>query len=95
MTNELNLRSIAQGSGEGVTATATAGGSVSVEPGTNDTSVTVTNAANGDVSKHNVSPGKTTTIPIPNVPAGTTLVIQIGKGRNARIIAVEVIEPGP
>ncbi len=80
---------------EGLIATAVAGGSIHVEVGPNDASITVTNATTGDVSRIKVSPGKDTDVPIPNVPPGTVFSIRIGVGPNARIITVEVIAPGP
>jgi hypothetical protein len=42
-----------------------------------------------------VSPGKDTSVPVPNVPGGTVLSIQIGTGINAKTLIVEVIVPGP
>lgn len=68
---------------------------MSIEVGTNDASVTLTNNATGETTRVATSPGKDTSIPIPNVPPGTALTIRIGRGRTARLIVIEVIAPGP
>ena len=86
-----------QGGGAGIRGSnvVTAGGSITVEVGPNDDSVSVTNAGTGERTDHDVSPGKNNTIPIPNVPGGTWLLIRVGKGLRARVIAVEVISTSP
>lgn len=91
------LKMSPQGGGQGIRSTTTAapGGSVTVNVGPNDPSVSLTNNATGDSSSFPVDPGKDTTIPIPNVPGGTILTITVGSGQRARIIIVEVITPGP
>jgi len=83
--------------GEGVRAPSvvTAGGSVTVDVGPNDDTVSVSNAGTGERSDHDVAPGKSNVIPIPNVPGGTWLYIKVGKGLRARVIAVEVISSSP
>lgn len=81
--------------GDGVIAQAVAGGSLTIEVGPNDAAIVVTNNTTGEQMRVKVSPGKDTTVPIPNVPAGTGLTIKVGTGLNARIIPVEVIAPGP
>jgi hypothetical protein len=89
---------VPQGQGsEGIRGplTGSAGGSVNVNVGPNDSSIDVANSADGKTSTHSVSPGKDTSIPIPDVPPGTVLTIRIGTGLNARVIVVEVVAPGP
>lgn len=71
------------------------GGSVTVNIGPNDSSVTVIVNANGDAASTPVTPGKDTSIPIPVVPPGTLILIEVGRGLNKRVIPVEVIAPGP
>jgi len=66
------------------------GGTIQVEIGPNDTEVEVSEAGVGTPTRHPVPPGKTATIPVPNVPGGTLLYVSVGKGRRARIILVEV-----
>jgi len=83
------------GQGLRTSATATAGGSVTVNVSPNDPSIEVTDPATGATTNVPVSPGKDTQVPIPNVPGGSFLTIKVGTGRRARIILVEVIAPGP
>ncbi len=71
------------------------GGSFDVEVGPNDTSVEVNAGGTGSVSTHEVGSGKSVSIPVPNVPAGTLLYISVGKGSRTRIIVIEVIAPTP
>lgn len=84
-----------QGGGVRGPATATPGGSIVVDVGPNDDSVTVTNASTGDRTDHDAAPGKGNVIPIPNVPGGTWFFIKVGKGLRARTIAVEVVSSSP
>ena len=39
-----------------------------------------------------VNPGKQAQVPIPNLPAGTVVVISVGKGLKRRILVVEIVE---
>lgn len=71
------------------------GGVLTVHVGPNDREIEVVNTATGERSTHPVSPGKTTSIPMPSAPPGTALTVQVGRGRNAQLITVEVIGPGP
>ncbi|MBM4060665.1 MAG: hypothetical protein FJ265_06170 [Planctomycetes bacterium] len=86
-----------QGGGEGIrtVTVASPGGSVMVNVGPNESSVTIANATTGASVTIPVAPGKDTQIPIPNVPGGTVLTISIGVGTTARIIVVQVIAPSP
>lgn len=68
---------------------------MTVNAGPNDSLITVFNSATGGSSSYPVSPGKDTSVPVPNVPGGTVLSIQIGTGINAKTLIVEVIVPGP
>lgn len=84
-----------QGQGnQGLRAVAT-GGTISVEVGPNDASITLTNNSTGEVSSIPTSPGKDTQVPIPGAPGGTVFTLRIGRGPTARVIVVEVIAPGP
>ncbi len=80
--------------GEGVRAVQQ-GGSVSVEVGPNDSTVEISTAGNNDTTSTRVEPNKTATVPIPDVPGGTLLLITVGKGSRRRTILVEVIAPPP
>jgi hypothetical protein len=68
---------------------------VTVNVGPNDKTISVFNGATGASTEYAVSPGKDTSVSIPNVPGGTILTIAVGKGINAKVIVVEVIAPGP
>ncbi len=71
------------------------GGTMQVEVGPNETTVTVGDGANGAVTSHPVAPGKTATLPVPSVPAGTIIEVTVGKGARRRLILVEVVSTGP
>jgi hypothetical protein len=85
-----------QQGGEGVrTTTATPGGTITVNVGTNESTVKVVDNSSGDSTTVPVTPGKDTSVPIPNVPGGSYVTIEIGRGINKRVIRVEVIAPSP
>lgn len=84
-----------QGEGVRSPSTVTAGGTITVDVGPNDDTVEVTNGSTGTTKNNEVAPGKTASIPIPNVPGGTILYISVGKGPRARSIIVEVISSSP
>ena len=84
-----------QGGGVRSSATASPGGSITVNVGTNDPSVEISNDTTGETSTVRVAPGKDTSVTIPEVPGGTILYVRVGKGLRAQIIVVEVITPGP
>lgn len=81
---------------EGIQApsTAPAGGTVDVSVGPNDSSVEVSSATSDDVTSYDVSPGKTVTIPVPNVP-GAIISVSVGKGFAKRIIYIEIVATSP
>jgi hypothetical protein len=93
----MELRAQQNQGGEGMvtSTTATPSSSVSVEVGPNDGSLHVTNSNTGGETRIPTTPGKTTVVPIPNVPPGTIIAITIGRGSNQRIIYVEVVSTGP
>lgn len=74
--------------------TATPGGSITINVGTNDASVDIMDGNSGEITTHPVTPGKDTTIQVPNVPGGTILQIIAGKGARIRVLEVEVISTG-
>jgi hypothetical protein len=84
-----------QGEGLRTTGPAVAGGTVTVNVGPNDYVVEIKDGTTGNTTKLAVEPGKDTSIPIPNVPGGTIVIIVVGRGINARAIPVEVVAPGP
>ncbi len=63
--------------------------------GPNESVVEIKNPTTGETTKHEVAPGKDTTLPVPNVPGGTHLVVAVGQGINRRKSVVEVVAPGP
>lgn len=83
--------------GEGVRAAGAVvqGGYVSVDVGPNDSTIEVSAAGSDKTQSHSVTPNKTATFPVPQVPPGTILFITVGKGLRARVIEVEVIAPSP
>lgn len=81
--------------GPGAIRAVAAGGSVQVDVGPNDRQVEITNAATGERSVVPVPPGKTVSIPVPHPSTGNLFVLRIGTGRDAQVILVEIIDPGP
>ncbi|MBL8724818.1 MAG: hypothetical protein JNK49_12280 [Planctomycetes bacterium] len=64
---------------------------MTVEVGPNDSTVEVKDGDPNHTKSYDVEPGKTANIPIPGVPAGTVLLIKVGRGARARMIWVEVV----
>jgi hypothetical protein len=83
------------GEGIRVSGAATQGGSITVNVGPNDSTVEVGVQGTSGHTTHPVPGGKDTAIPVPPVPAGTILIVKVGKGARMRRIEVEVIAPGP
>ena len=71
------------------------GGSVTITVGPNDTVIEIKDSATGETSSIPVTPGKSVTIPVPNVPGGTYVSFRVGDGKRNRIVTVEVIAPSP
>lgn len=71
------------------------GGTMQVEVGPNETTVSVSSGSSSETTNHSVSPNKTASIPVPPVPPGTILEVTVGSGHRRRIILVEVISTGP
>jgi hypothetical protein len=86
-----------QGSQGGINSPAvvTAGSSIVVNVGPNDTFVEVRDGHTGETTNLKVEPGKDITIPVPNLPGGTIIHIRVGHGSRSRSKFVEVIAPGP
>jgi hypothetical protein len=66
-----------------------------VNVGPNDSTVEVSVSGTGSTSSTDVPPGKTVSVPIPDVPGGTFLFVTVGKGARRRTIIVQVIAPPP
>src|SRR5688500_13359381 len=84
-----------QGGGSGVRgpAVTTPGGTLEVEVAPNEDEVTIHPVAGqGSATKHPVEPGRTATIPVPMVPPGTVLIVEVGKGSRSRFYPVLVVE---
>lgn len=88
---------VPQQGGEGIRGpiTATPGSTVPVDVGPNDSEVSVVDPVTGESTTFYVAGGKTSNIPLPSVPGGTILTINVGVGLRARVIVVEIIDPGP
>jgi hypothetical protein len=80
--------------GEGIRgpAVAQSGGTIEVEVGPNDTTVEVSTGNAAETTSHDVTPGKTASIPVPTLPGGGVIWITVGKGVRRRTIIVEVVE---
>ncbi|MCA8950758.1 MAG: hypothetical protein KDE27_14745 [Planctomycetes bacterium] len=63
--------------------------------GTNGPTVEIVNPSTGTTTTHNVEPGKDTTLPLPNDPGGTILVLKVGTGLKSQVVLIELIETGP
>jgi hypothetical protein len=83
------------GEGIRVTGVAPVGGSITVNVGPNDTSVEIGPTGSSNTSRHEVEANKDVEIPIPSVPAGTILIVTVGKGARKQRIQVEVVAPSP
>jgi hypothetical protein len=86
-----SLAAVTPAQGLRCSGTATSGGSITVEVATNDSSIDVIDGGSGATTTHPVGPGKVTVVPIPVVPAGTILIISVGRGLNAKLVLVEVV----
>lgn len=76
--------------------TATPGGSITINVGTNDPTVQIVDANTGDVlGELNVEPGKDTTITLPTVPGGSVLQLSVGEGVDTEVLVVEIVSPSP
>lgn len=80
--------------GEGIVAVAQ-GGTITVHIGPNDSTVNISVAGSPNTSTTVVEPNKDATLPIPQVPGGTVLLVTVGRGLRRRSILVEVIAPPP
>jgi hypothetical protein len=74
-------------------ATAVAGGTITVQVASNDATVAMVDASTGSRIHVDVQPGKTATLPVPNVPPGTFLIVSVGRGLRASFLFVEVVSP--
>jgi hypothetical protein len=85
---------IQQGTGLQGPSVAVSGGSITVQVSTGDTSVTVSTGGPNE-STHPVGSDGSATIPVPNAPAGTVLLVVVGQGLSQSVIAIEIIAPSP
>ena len=76
--------------------TATPGGSVTINVGTNDPTVQFVDANTGEVlGSVDVEPDKDTTITLPTLPGGSVLQLIVGKGVDTQVLPIEIISPAP
>lgn len=85
----------AQSGGLQCSGVATPGGTIVVEVASNDRQIDVLNPATGEITHHDVPPGKSVTVPIPPVPPGSVLLVRAGRGRRASWLVIEVVAPSP
>ena len=83
------------GQGIRITGVATPGGSITINVGPSDQTVEVGVLGTPDSTRYQVQANKDTPLPIPPVPAGTVLVIRVGKGPNRHRILITVVSPMP
>ena len=74
-------------------ATASVGGTITIEVGTNDGTVQVCPRNSNRTASHHVPGNKRVVVPVPNVPPGTLLVVSVGSGDRAYCILIEVVAP--
>ena len=72
---------------------APSGGSASIKVETGDSSVTVKSPSGSTTQP--VPPGGGVTVPVPEVPPSSVLVVVVGKGNRRTVHYIEVIAPGP
>lgn len=78
-----------------ISGTATPGGSITINVGPSDDTVEVGIAGESGATSHLIPGNKDTSIPVPNAPPGTIIIIRIGKGIRRRRILVEIVAPTP
>jgi hypothetical protein len=88
---------VVQGGGEGVRGPSVVvqGATFSIEIGPNDSTVEVSSTMGGKTYTFPVVPGKQADLPVPPVPAGTTLIVTVGRGSRRRVHAMEVVALSP
>ena len=69
------------------------GGTITVHVGPNDSTVEISTGVSGEKISYPVTPGKVATIPVPNLPAGTAIVVSVGNGLRSKGTLVEIVEP--
>ena len=67
------------------------GGTMTIDVATGDKQVCVSQPGSGRIEQHSVAANGSVTFPVPNVPAGTILMISVGRGLRARVLLVEVL----
>ncbi len=70
-------------------ATIASGGTLTIDVASNDTAITITNTTTGASSIHTVGPGKTVAVVV-TAPAGSVLMVRVGRGTTAGGVRVEV-----
>lgn len=68
---------------------------MTITVGPNDTVIEVKDSATGETTSVPVTPGKSVTLPVPDVPPGTFITYKVGDGKRNRGLTVEVIAPSP
>jgi hypothetical protein len=83
--------------GEGIrmTGVPVPGGTIVVNVGPNDATVEVSVSGSGTKVSHDVPGNKDTSITIPPVPPGTTVIIRVGDKNRQRRIVIIVVAPSP
>ena len=83
-----------QGPGQGIRGPSTVpqGGSIVVDVGSADTSVQLGSAEGGLLGSYPVGGSRRVVIPVPAVPGGSLLWVRAGRGVDAKVILIEVVE---
>ena len=84
---------LAQGGALRGPSTAPAGGTITVQVASNDPSIEVLVVGTGQCQSVPVGPGKTTSVPVPNVPPGSVLLLMVGKPGRRSYLVVEIVNP--
>ena len=83
------------GNGIRISGTATPGGSITINVGPSDDTVEIGIAGDSQATSHLIPGNKDTSVPIPNAPPGTIIVVRIGRGKRLRRMLVTIVSPAP
>lgn len=71
------------------------GGTIEIDVGTNDATIEINTGGLTPRQIITVPPNKHLSVPVPPVPAGTIVIIVVGKGVSRRATYVEVVSTPP
>lgn len=76
-------------------ATVTQGGVIDIEVSSGSETVEVSVAFGDPPTSYKVGPDGSVSIPAPQAPGGTIIIVSVGKGLTARRITIEIVAPSP